>query len=178
MKTINTLRMLLVTLALVVLSGCKAVQTVSYVDVQRYMGTWYQVAAYETSFNKGLVGVTANYTLLDDGSVQVYNKGYLNALDGPLDEITGNAVVVDKETNARLKVSFPGVPNFPFPNYLVVILDENYEYAVVSDPFRFTLFVLSRTPQMDPIVYQQILSELKAQGFNTARLLPTLQPGA
>lgn len=178
MKTATAMRMFFVTAILLVLSGCKAVQTVSYVDIQRYMGTWYQISAYETSFNKGLVGVTADYTLLEDGSVQVYNKGYLNTLDGPLDEITGNAVVVDKTTNARLKVSFPGVPNFPFANYLIVILDESYDYAVVSDPFRFTLFVLSRTPQMDPVVYQQILAELKTQGFNTDRLLPTLQPGA
>ena len=55
------------------LSGCK-IQTVEYVDVPRYMGLWYQIAAFETSFNKGLVGVTAEYTLLEDGSVQVYNK--------------------------------------------------------------------------------------------------------
>ena len=77
------------------------------------MGLWYQISAYETSFNQGLVGVTAEYTLLADGSVQVFNQGFQDDLDGPIDEILGNAVVVDEATNSRLKVSFPGVPNFP-----------------------------------------------------------------
>lgn len=177
MKIVFSGRLLLGALLALLLSGCKSVQTVPYVDIERYMGVWYQISAYETSFNKGLVGVTAEYTLLADGSVQVYNKGNLNTLDGPLDEILGNAVVVDTQTNSRLKVSFPGVPNFPWANYLVVILDaENYQYAVVSDPLRYTLFVLSRTPQLDASTYAGIRQELERQGFNTAKLIETLQP--
>ena len=176
MKT-NLIRMIPALLLAVLLGGCKSVPTVSWVDIERYMGLWYQISAYETSFNKGLVGVTAEYTLLADGSVQVYNKGFLNTLDGELDEILGNAVVVDTQTNAKLKVSFPGVPNFPWANYLIVILDaENYQYAVVSDPLRYTLFVLSRTPQMDPVLYGDILQQLRNAGFNTDRLIVTEQP--
>lgn len=159
------------------LTGCRIVETVPYVDVPRYMGKWYQISAYETFFNEGLVGVTAEYTLLEDGSVEVYNKGYLDTLDGPVDDIYGNAVVVDTETNARLKVTFPGVPDFGFANYLVVILDEqDYTYAVVSDPMRATLFVLSRTPQMDAQIYADIIEELKAQEFDTDKLILTDQP--
>ena len=175
-----TSKLIRITLALLfaaVLGGCKSTPTVPFVDIERYMGQWYQIAAYETSFNKGLVGVTAEYTLLADGSVQVYNKGYLNTLDGELDEILGNAVVVDKNTNSRLKVSFPGVPNFPWANYLIVILDaENYQYAVVTDPLRYTLFILSRTPQMDAEVYGSILAELQTLGINTDKLIVTEQP--
>lgn len=173
----TTIRLVCAFLLTALLSGCKTVPTVPYVDVERYMGLWYQIAAYETSFNEGLVGVTAEYTLLADGSVQVYNKGYLNTLDGPIDEILGNAVVVDEETNAKLKVTFPGVPNFPWANYLIVILDaENYQYAVVTDPLRYTLFVLSRTPQMEPAVYDSILQQLRDLGLNTDKLILTEQP--
>lgn len=173
----SLIRISLALLLAVALGGCKAVPTVPSVDIERYMGLWYQISAYETSFNQGLVGVTAEYTLLADGSVQVYNKGTLNTLDGELDEILGNAVVVDTKTNAKLKVSFPGVPNFPWANYLIVILDaENYQYAVVSDPLRYTLFVLSRTPQMDADLYGEILQQLRVAGFNTDRLIVTEQP--
>lgn len=173
----SLIRITLALLLALALGGCKAVPTVQSVDIERYMGLWYQISAYETSFNQGLVGVTAEYTLLADGSVQVYNKGYLNTLDGELDEILGNAVVVDTKTNAKLKVSFPGVPNFPWANYLIVILDaENYQYAVVSDPLRYTLFVLCRTPQMDAGLYGDILQQLRVAGFNTDRLIVTEQP--
>lgn len=174
--SLKNLRSVLILSFALLMSGCKT-ETVPYVDVERYMGLWYQISAYETSFNEGLVGVTAEYTLLADGSVQVYNKGYLDTLDGPIDEILGNAVVVDEETNSRLKVSFPGVPNFPWANYLIVILDsENYQYAVVTDPLRYTLFVLSRTPQISPETYSMILTELQNQGINTEKLLLTPQP--
>ena len=173
-RFINTI---IITLALGGLSGCKSVETVPFVEVERYMGLWYQISANETSFNQGLVGVTAEYTLLEDGSVQVYNRGFEGSLEGPIDEILGNAVVVDEETNSRLKVSFPGVPNFPFANYLIVILEEeNYSYAVVTDPLKYTLFVLSRTPQMNDATYAAILAELEEMGINTEKLLLTEQP--
>ena len=176
MKT-NLIRITFALLLAAFLGGCKTVPVVPYVDIERYMGLWYQISAYETSFNEGLVGVTAEYTLLADGSVQVYNKGYLNTLDGPIDDILGNAVVVDEKTNAKLKVTFPGVPNFPWANYLIVILDEeNYQYAVVTDPLRYTLFVLTRTPQMDAALYGSILQQLQALGINTDKLVVTEQP--
>jgi apolipoprotein D and lipocalin family protein len=84
---------------------------------------------------------------------------------------------MDTKTNAKLKVTFPDVPNFPFANYLIVILDaENYSYAVVTDPLRYTLFVLSRAPQMDGETYGKILQELEDQGFDTDKLVETEQP--
>lgn len=175
--TRQKITMLMLVCSTLLISACSKIETVNYVDVDRYMGVWYQISAYETSFNQDLVGVTAEYTLLADGSVQVYNKGNLVTLDGTLDEILGNAVVVDESTNSRLKVSFPGVPNFPWANYLIVILDEeNYQYAVVTDPLKYTLFVLSRTPQMEPELYSDILSQLDSVGINTEKLLLTPQP--
>ncbi len=159
------------------LAGCKGPETVAYVDVERYMGQWYQISAYETSFNEGLVGVTAEYTLREDGTVNVYNRGYQGSLQGPVDDITGTATVVDETTNARLKVEFPGVPNFPWPNYLIVVLDaQNYQYAVVTDPLKYTFFVLSRTPAMDETSYNSILQQLEAKGIDTGKLIVTEQP--
>lgn len=157
------------------LSACNLDKTVDYVDIPSYMGLWYQISANEVSFNEGLVGVTAEYTLLDDGSVEVINTGFQDTLDGPISQIIGNAVVKDTTTNSELKVTFPEVPNFPYPNYLIVLLEENYQYAVVTDPLGYTLFVLSRTPQLDQATYDQILSDLAAKEIDTSKLLLTPQ---
>lgn len=157
------------------ITGCQT--TVSYVDIPRYMGLWYQISANEVFFNEGLVGVTAEYTLLDDGSVQVLNKGYMNNLEGELSEILGNATVWDEETNSKLKVVFPDAPDLPYPNYLIVVLDDvDYQYAVVTDPLEYTLFVLSRTPQMDDNTYAMIMGELAALDIDTSKLILTPQP--
>lgn len=173
-----TLKISVIAVLVSLLSAC-GVETVSYVDIQRYQGLWYQISANPTFFNEGLVGVTAEYSLNEDGSVRVINKGYVETLDGELDEIEGRAVVVDKNTNAALKVTFPGQPELPFPNYLIVVLDEtDYQYAAVTDPLGSTLFILSRTPQMEESVYQNILSELEAKGVDTSQLLITPQPEA
>lgn len=169
-------RMLAVLSSVVWLSGC--VPTVDSVDIERYMGLWYQISAYETSFNQGLVAVTAEYTLLEDGTVQVFNRGYQDSFDGVVDEILGTATVANTETNAELVVNFPSVPfDFPFPNYLIVVLDqENYQYAAVTDPFKSTLFILSRTPTLDEATYNGILEELEALNIDTDKLIPTPQP--
>lgn len=163
-------------ISLVLVSGCW-VQTVAYVDVLRYAGSWYQIAANPTFFNEGLVGVTANYTLQDDGTIKVLNSGFVDRLDGEPELIEGLAVVADPVSNASLAVSFPGQPELPFPNYLIVVLDEvDYQYAAVTDPLFTTLFILSRTPQMDDKIYQQIITQLEAKGVPTEQLLLTPQP--
>lgn len=159
------------------MSGCQWAVTVPYVEIPRYMGLWYQISANEVFFNEGLVGVTAEYTLLDDGSVQVLNKGFVDTLDGGPSEILGNATVWDEETNSKLKVVFPEAPNLPYPNYLIVVLDNiDYQYAVVTDPLEYTLFVLSRTPTMDDNTYAMILGELEALDVDTSKLIRTPQP--
>jgi apolipoprotein D and lipocalin family protein len=169
-------RLILIALTAMSLSACRIVETVPFVDIPRYMGLWYQIAANEVSFNEGLVGVTAEYTLLEDGSVEVLNKGYQDTLDGELNQITGNATIWDEETNSRLKVVFPGAPDLPYPNYLIVVLDEaGYEYAAVTDPFEYTLFILSRSPEMSDNTYSMILGELEALGVDTSELILTPQ---
>jgi len=141
--------------------------TVSFVDIPRYMGTWYEIAKLPNWFEKGLVGVTANYTLLPNGKVRVLNSGYMLSFDGKLKKAKGKAVVVDKQTNAKLKVSF----FWPFyGDYWILELSENYEYVVVGTPSREFLWILSRTPQMDSALYADLVQLAAAKGFDTARL--------
>jgi apolipoprotein D and lipocalin family protein len=155
------------------------VPTAYQVDIPRYMGKWYQIAANETSFNQGLVAVTAEYTLKDDGTVDVYNRARKNSFDGEVDEIRGIARVVDPVSRSKLNVEFPGIFNFPVigGNYWIMVLDDiDYSYAAVADPLGITLFILSRTPKMDEELYQNILSELETKRVNTAKLIRTPQP--
>lgn len=169
---------MMVTLTLALL-GCPCVppETVSYVDLSRYAGKWYEIAKYPVFFERGLVGVTAEYTLLADGSVRVINRGFRETFDGNESRIEGRATVADTRTNAKLVVQFGPIPLGIFgPNYWIIDLGENYEYAVVSDGCRSTLWILSRTPQMDPALYEDIVARLEQRGFDVTRLEPMPQP--
>lgn len=117
-------------------------------------------------------GSTATYTIRDDGDIDVVNRCRLNSLDGKEKVAKGRARVVDKATNAKLKVSFFR----PFwGDYWIIDLGQNYEYAVVGHPGRDYLWILSRTPTMDAKVYSDILGRLKTQGYDVQRLNRTLQ---
>jgi apolipoprotein D and lipocalin family protein len=145
---------------------------VDRVDLQSYVGIWYEIASYPASFQEGCVGTTAEYTLRDDGKIQVINRCYDESFDGPLRTIEGTARVVDEETNAKLKVTF----FWPFEgDYWIIDLDENYEWAVVGEPSRTYLWILSRTPTLDESVYQAILSRLPDKGYDPSRLQRTAQ---
>jgi apolipoprotein D and lipocalin family protein len=151
--------------------------TVSSVDLERYVGKWYEIASFPAFFNRGLTGVTAEYAILPDGKVSVFNRGFKEALDGPESNISGKARVVDTVTKSKLAVRFDQFPTNLFEGqYWIVVLDPDYQYAAVSDPQRSTLFVLSRTPQMDDAVYETILDELTANGFDISKLNRTPQP--
>lgn len=147
-------------------------KTVDYVDIQRYMGTWYEIAKFPQWFEKGLVGVTANYTLLPNGKVRVINSGYKNDFNGKLKIAKGRAWIVDKVTNAKLKVSF----FWPFAgNYWIIELGKDYEYAVVGYQSRKYLWILSRKPQMEESLYNELLKHIKEKGFNLLKIEKTPQ---
>ena len=119
---------------------------VPYVDLNRYTGTWYEIARYPNSFQEGCVGSKATYTLRDDGKISVLNECYDKAFDGRIKSAKGKAWVVDKVTNARLRVSF----FWPFSgDYWIVDLGKNYEYAVIGHPKRKYLWILSRTREIN-----------------------------
>ncbi len=142
-------------------------KTVDSVDVKRYMGTWFEIARFPQRFERGLVGVTANYTLLPNGKVRVLNSGYEKDFNGRLRTATGSARVVDTATNAKLKVSF----FWPFSAaYWILELGKDYEYAVVGEESRKYLWILSRTPQMDEGVYNELLKRVQNKGFDISKL--------
>lgn len=148
------------------------VQTVPHVDLKRYMGTWYEIARYPNNFQKGCVGSKATYSLRDDGKVSVLNECYNESFSGKLRSAKGKAWVVDKESNARLKVSFFW---FFAGDYWIIDLADDYSYAVIGHPKRKYLWILSRAKEMNESVYNTILSRLKDNQYDTARLIKTLQ---
>ena len=150
-------------------------EVVGSVDLDRYLGTWYEIASYPAWFQRGCTAVTAQYSLRDDGLIRVVNSCNKDALDGKLKQSTGRARVVEGSNNAKLKVSFFR----PFwGDYWIIDLDAEYRWAVVGVPSRKYLWVLSRTQSMDEALYQEIVGRLQAKGYDPARLVRTLQPGA
>lgn len=148
-------------------------ETVDEVVVERYLGKWYEIAKYPNSFQAGCVGATAEYALRDDGRINVLNACFEGDLDGPARTIEGTARVVDKETNAKLKVSFFG----PFEgDYWIIGLDEEYEWALVGEPSRRFLWILSRSPRMDEETYASILALLPDLAYDANKLEITPQP--
>jgi len=149
-----------------------SVRVVPHVDISRYTGTWFEIARYPNRFQKGCVGTTAQYTLRDDGRIDVLNQCRENTLDGKLMSAKGTAKVIDMKTNAKLKVTF----SWPFyGHYWIIDLGENYEYAVVGHPDRKYLWILSRTPTMEEDLYNQILGRIKQQGYDVSKLIKTPQ---
>lgn len=152
--------------------GLPPLQTVDAVDLQRYTGTWYEIASYPQRFQEGCTGTTATYSLRDDGQIAVLNRCRKRSLQGEESRAEGRARVTDPSTNAKLEVSFFG----PFwGDYWIIDLGSDYQYAVVGHPGRDYLWILSRTPTMDDAVYRGILERLKAKGYQLDRLQRTLQ---
>lgn len=172
------MKKLLPLLLLLPLLGCdesetSTLQAVPAVDVEQYMGTWYEIANFPMRFQEGCTGTTATYAV-DGDEVSVVNRCFIDSLDGKEEVATGRARVVDTETNAKLQVSFFG----PFwGDYWIIDLADDYSYAVVGHPDRSYLWILSRTPQMDEQVYAGILERLVDEsGYDLSALKVTEQP--
>ena len=146
-------------------------EVVDKVDLERYLGKWYEIASYPAWFQRGCTASTAEYSLLDDGKIRVVNRCRKDRVDGPLKESKGKAEVVTT-TNAKLKVWF----FWPFKgNYWIIDLDPDYQWVVVGEPKRKYLWLLSRTPQLDENLYRKILSRLPAKGYDPLKLNRTPQ---
>jgi len=166
--------MIAFTLSAVTAAGSRKdeLEVVPSVDLSRYVGQWYEIARLPNRFQKKCAdSVTANYTLRSDQSIQVVNR--CRKASGEFTTATGKAKIVDKKTNAKLKVTF----FWPFyGKYWILDLGPNYEYAVVGEPGRDYLWILSRTPQINEALYQQLLAKMQARGFDTTRMIRTSQP--
>ncbi len=159
----------LLSLMLVACTGIPAgVKPVEAFDINRYLGTWYEIARLDHSFERGLDNVTATYDLQNDGSIRVINKGLSISDNGPR-SATGKAYFVDDNQQGHLKVSFFG----PFySSYIIFGLDrDHYQYAFVSGYNTSYLWLLSRKPTIDPIVLQQFKDSARQLGFALDKLI-------
>ena len=154
------------------LTGClgmpDGVRPVEDFDVNRYLGTWYEIARLDHSFERGLINVSAEYSLRDDGGVRVVNRGF-STTDNQWEEANGKAYFVESGETGYLKVSFFG----PFyGSYVVFDLDqEDYQYSFVSGPDTSFLWLLSRTRQVPDEVLQRFMDSAKSLGFDTGGLI-------
>ena len=145
---------------------------VQSVDLSRYTGRWYEIARLPNRFQKKCADtVSANYTMRADGKIEVVNR--CRKASGEYATARGEAKIVDKKTNAKLKVTF----FWPFyGDYWILDLGPNYEYAIIGEPDRKYLWILSRSPQMDEAMLQKLLEKMAAKGFNTEMMIRTPQP--
>ncbi len=145
-------------------------KSVESVDLEKYMGRWYEIARFDHSFERGLKCVEANYTMREDGKVTVLNKG-TDEKTGKLRSAQGIAKIPDSDLPGVLKVSF----FWPFwGNYYIIDLDESYTYALVGEPSRKYLWVLARTKTLNDDVYNDLLKKADSLGFDTGQLLKIL----
>jgi len=136
-------------------------------ELSKYLGTWYEIARLDHSFERGLSNVTAEYSLRKDGGVRVINRGY-SAEEGKWEQAEGKAYFVEDSDTGHLKVSFFG----PFYGaYVVFNLDEDYQQSFVSGPDRSYLWFLSRTPTVSEADKQRFIQAARAKGFDTDELI-------
>ena len=153
---------------------------VPHLELGRYLGTWYQLAAVPQYFNLVCARDTrAVYGLDPRGDVSVHNS--CTTWNGSANQIDGTAAVTDPATKAQLHVSFPGVPTQDRrdgpPNYVVTALGGDYDWALVTDPARISGFVLSRTPALDPAHWAAVRTAIAAAGENSCTYLTSPTTG-
>lgn len=158
--------------------AARPLQPIESLAVPRYMGIWYEIAKFPNDFQKKCVGdTTATYNLGEDGRVQVVNR--CRTADGKSDVAEGVARQLGGATSPKLKVRFaPAILSFipmVWGDYWVIDLDEKYQLSAVSEPKREYLWILSRTPQVEPAEYDALLARLTAQGLDVSRLERTSQ---
>lgn len=153
-------------------------ETVPHVDLDRYVGTWYEIARLPNRFQSHCAGnVTAQYEKREDGRIDVVNR--CKKEDGTWDEAKGVARVADKQTKAKLEVRF--APSWlswlpmVWGDYWILDLAPDYSYSAVGDPKRENLWILSRTPQLPDKVYQALAAHLATQGYDVTQLNKTRQ---
>ena len=154
-------------------------EVVPDVDLNRYMGTWYEIARLPNWFQKKCISdVVATYTLNDNGTITVVNR--CRKENGDMSEAEGRAKRARKDgPNTKLKVRFaPGflsLFSFVWGDYWIIHLPPNYSCAVIGDPARKYLWILSRTPTMDETTFQNILEQIKLKGYDLTSLIRTEQ---
>jgi len=156
----------------ILILGCvnipENVSPVTGFNIDQYLGTWYEIARLDHSFERGLEKVTAEYSLRDDGGIKVVNKGF-DSKKNIWKETIGKAYFIDDSDIGRLKVSFWG----PFYGaYNIIDLDkENYSYSLVCGPNKSYLWILAREPHMEESLKSKLVKKAKDLGFETEKMI-------
>lgn len=145
----------------------RPLKTVDHIDINKYLGKWYEIARLPNTFEKGLICTTAEYSMRGDGKIRVLNTGHKEKDTKKIKTAEGKAWVPDPAIPSRLKVQF----FWPFRgDYYIFHLDEvNYQYALVGDPSRKYFWLLSRTPSISDELYENLLDVAGRNGFDTTR---------
>jgi apolipoprotein D and lipocalin family protein len=144
------------------------------VDLDRYLGCWYEIGRYENGFERDCEGVTADYSIRPDGLIRVLNTGHRGRPTGRARLAEGKARVVEASGNAKLKVSFFGP--FFFGNYWVLDHDDDYQWSIVGEPTGRYLWILSRHPTMAEDLKAMLFERVSKMGYDTGLIRMTLQP--
>lgn len=165
------MRVVILMLFIVSFISCnkQPLETVSNLDLDQYLGTWYEIARLPTNFEKNLECVTATYASKDNGKIDVLNKGY-NVKKEKWEQANGSAKVPDSDKPGEIKVTF----FWPFyGDYYVIDLDDDYQYALVGSPSRKYLWILARSSDVDENIYNQLVELAKDKGFPVEQLHKT-----
>lgn len=166
----NMKRLILIVVIVMTAMSCNAQSninraTVASLDVNRYMGRWYEIARYDHSFERNMEYCKAQYTLMPDGKILVENSG-VDSRTGKFRIADGKAKLGDHP--GQLRVSFF---LFFYSDYNILALDSNYEWALIGSQSPKYLWILSRTPKLPETVLREILSIAKERGYDTDRLI-------
>ncbi|MBI9071528.1 MAG: lipocalin family protein [Melioribacteraceae bacterium] len=163
-----------VIICFVVFIGCSStnyppLEVVDEVDIERYIGKWYEIARLPNRFQEDCYRATAEYDIINSETISVINSCMEESIDGEIEMAEGKAFVVEGTNNAKLKVQF----FWPFKgDYWIIDLDkENYTYAVVGSPSRKYFWILARTTKLNDQVYKEIIQRAENKGFNLSTLI-------
>ncbi|MCQ2605020.1 MAG: lipocalin family protein [Bacteroidales bacterium] len=154
--------------------GCSACRstidttTVPELDLEQFMGKWYEIARFDHSFERGLVGCTADYSIQPDNTVKVVNSGYKNDFNGKFKQSVGKARRPNDAVPGQLEVSFF---LWFYSDYNVLYLAPDYEYVLIGSSSDKYLWILSRTAQMEPEAKNKVLTVAKERGYDTDKLI-------
>lgn len=175
----NNLKYFLALLILFCAPSIYALQTVPNIDLNKYLGKWYEIARIDSWFEKDCVSVTAEYSL-NANTINVVNSCRLKTTDGKFKQAQGRATVVPNSNNSKLKVSFlPKIvrlfDSLFAGDYWILKIDPDYKVVLVGDPSKEYLWVLARSPNLDPKIYAEYVEYAKGLGFDVTKLHKTIQ---
>ena len=140
--------------------------TVTEFNLEKYLGTWYEIARFDHKFERGLQGVTATYSKRKDGKIKVLNQGYKNSLDGEKSVAIGKAKTTKR--TGQLKVSFFWIF---YAEYNIMELDKDYQWVLVGSNSDKYLWILSRTPVLEDSTKNHILKLAEERAYDTSKLI-------